>query len=188
MQLQDSGCQKKNNNMAVSFAQANKNGWGNNNNNSNKAQEKGNNHNQVKCYVCDQIGHIAKDWPNKGNNNSLQGAVVQANVGGTNNGNNNNASSLQSAVNFFNMSLFQERSKLAAMHDWILLGNQSTTDIFCNKNLLSNVHETNKIMTIYTNAGSFSTRIKGTLNNYGLVWYSEKAITNILALCNMIRK
>jgi hypothetical protein len=53
---------------------------------------------------------------------------------------------------------------------WILLDSQSTTDIFNNAYLLSNIHESRRSMTIHCNAGSRRVTLVGTLRNYGEVW------------------
>jgi len=37
-------------------------------------------------------------------------------------------------------------------------------------------------MTVYGNGGALTTNKKGTLQNYGEVWFHEDAITNILSL------
>ena len=71
------------------------------------------------------------------------------------------------------------------MRSWILLDNQSTTDIFCNKDLLKNIHKSKDSTEIVTNSGILSTSLKGTLEDYGEVWYHPEAITNILCLKNM---
>jgi hypothetical protein len=74
------------------------------------------------------------------------------------------------------------------LKNWILLDNQSTIDIFCNKNLLSKIHQVNDEMSIETNGGILSTNMKGFLQNYGEVWYHPNAITNILSLNNIKNK
>jgi rhodanese-related sulfurtransferase len=65
---------------------------------------------------------------------------------------------------------------------WILLDNQSTADILCNSELLTNIHDTDKSMKIHCNAGTCNVTHVGTLKNYGEVWYNKKAISNIISL------
>lgn len=84
--------------------------------------------------------------------------------------------------------MYQGSNELVAMRNWILLDNGSTTDIFCNPGLLVNIVETRDIMMIITNAGCFSTKMNGALGNYGAVWYSPRAITNVLSLKNISDK
>ena len=68
------------------------------------------------------------------------------------------------------------------LKNYILLDNQSTVDIFCNKSLLHNIHNVKTDMTIETNGGTLTTNKKGYLKGHGSVWYHKDAITNILSL------
>jgi hypothetical protein len=65
---------------------------------------------------------------------------------------------------------------------WILLDNQSTVDVFCNDNLLSNVRTAEGSMKIHCNAGVATTNQVGDLDGYGTVWYHPNGIANILSL------
>ena len=72
--------------------------------------------------------------------------------------------------------------------NWIILDTGSTTDIFCNDKLLSDIHETDQTITIHCNAGTCVTNKVGTLSGYGEVWFSEQAIANILSLANVSKR
>ena len=78
------------------------------------------------------------------------------------------------------------------LRDLILLDNRSTVDIFCNKRLLKNIHVSDQDVTVHGNdhgnGEALTTNKKGTLKNYGEVWYHEDAITNILSLKNVRSK
>ena len=58
---------------------------------------------------------------------------------------------------------------------------------FCNTNVLKNIHGMSDILHLDTNGGTLKTNKKGVLKNYGEVWYSPEAITNILSLKNIIK-
>jgi hypothetical protein len=68
---------------------------------------------------------------------------------------------------------------------WILLDSQSTTDIFSNASLLTDIHESGKSINIHCNAGTSCVTKVGTLRKYGEVWYNENAIANILSLARV---
>jgi len=74
------------------------------------------------------------------------------------------------------------------LRSMILLDNQSTVDIFCNKKLLKDIHVSDEAVTVHGNGGALTTNKRGTLKNHGEVWYHEDAITNILSLKNVRSK
>ena len=70
----------------------------------------------------------------------------------------------------------------------ILLDNQSTTDSFGDKGLLSNIQEVNDSMTAIANGGELTTNVKGHLAGHGDAWCHLDAMTNILSLSNVMKK
>ena len=71
----------------------------------------------------------------------------------------------------------------------ILLDNQSNMDLFCNESLVSTMFESKTPMGLKSNNGTIKVNHKATINGYEHpVWFSKDAITNIIALKNIIRK
>jgi hypothetical protein len=71
----------------------------------------------------------------------------------------------------------------------ILLDSQSTMDLFCNRALVENVNNSKTTMRLQSNGGHMIVKREATVKGYRKnVWYSEKAITNIVALSNVIKQ
>ena len=66
--------------------------------------------------------------------------------------------------------------------NWILLDSQSTVDLFCYADLITNLRVVGECLNIRCNTGNIYKNMVGDLKGYGTVWYHEKAITNILSL------
>ena len=68
---------------------------------------------------------------------------------------------------------------------WILLDNQSTFNVFQNRDLLTNIRDTVKQMRINWNSGITTTTLMGDLPWYGKVWLHPQGIANILSLARV---
>ena len=67
----------------------------------------------------------------------------------------------------------------------LILNNQSTVDLICNKKLVTRVWNSYESMKVKGNGGAINTTHKAYVKGYGDVCLNEQAITNILALKNV---
>jgi hypothetical protein len=75
------------------------------------------------------------------------------------------------------------------LREIILLDSQSTMDLICNPNLVKKIVRSSTEMQLKSNGGFMTVEHKATMAGYHRdVWYDKKAITNILALSNVIKK
>ena len=175
-----------------SFGQS---GIHNNNNNNNHQMA------NIVCYNCGRKGHISRTCPaNTNNNNNNNNGTANAQDGTTSNdgisnesdSNNNedpNAfSNVQCALIEHHERVFSQEEAAEIMKEWILLDTGSKTEIFCDKNLLTNIKKDNSTLNLRTNGGVLKSNMKGELKGYGHIWYDPRAITNILSLFNVQKK
>ena len=88
--------------------------------------------------------------------------------------------------------LFKQRHEASIKLDLrqvILLDSQSTMDLICNPALVSKTFRSSKNMRLTSNGGTMVVTHKATMPGYHTdVWFDKKAITNILALRNVIKQ
>ncbi len=70
----------------------------------------------------------------------------------------------------------------------LFLDNQSTFDLCCNKKFASKIIKAKNALRMTSNGGDLKITEKSKIPGYKyLVWYSKKAITNIICLKNLIK-
>eukprot|EP00978_Attheya_sp_CCMP212_P024668 scaffold77882_cov56-Attheya_sp.AAC.1 len=75
------------------------------------------------------------------------------------------------------------------LRSWILLDNESSTTIFCNKKYVSNIMESMKVMDLRTNRGSLRSDKECDVPELGMKsWYNKNAVTNILSFAEVADK
>jgi hypothetical protein len=89
---------------------------------------------------------------------------------------------------FTNFGFCTATSNRINLREMMLLDNQSTVDLFCNRKLVSRVWRTEDSMTVHGNGGTLTTQYKAHIKNYGDVWFHSKALTNILSSKNVCNK
>ena len=71
----------------------------------------------------------------------------------------------------------------------ILLDSQSTMDLFCNRSMVQKTFKSSHVMRLHSNGGEMNISKKATMAGYHQdVWFSKNAITNIIALSNVIKQ
>jgi hypothetical protein len=69
----------------------------------------------------------------------------------------------------------------------IFLDSQPTMGLFCNASLVINISKSRSNMQLKSNGGTMVFTRKATMEGYNkTAWFSTRAITNIIALCNLI--
>jgi hypothetical protein len=62
-------------------------------------------------------------------------------------------------------------------------------DLFCNPQLVNSIRKSTKFMKLQSNGGTMTVRHKASITSYdNEVWFDKDAITNIIALSNLIKQ
>ncbi len=86
------------------------------------------------------------------------------------------------------LALKSSKSTNLDLRNVLLLDNQSTFDLCCNKTFASKIIKADNTLSMTSNGGGLKITEKCKIPGYKyLVWYSKKAITNIICLKNLIK-
>ena len=144
------------------------------------------------CYCCGKQGHLATDcryrnkpkseWFINQDTNKEEQSNVQDERGHLEDQDN------KKSIGWAGVHLEHQFYQNSDLRTWILLDNQSSTNIFCNKDLVKNIKKVKKEMYLNTNAGTLRSNKQCTIpyfENLDEVWYNEKAMTNILSFARV---
>jgi hypothetical protein len=128
----------------------------------------------ITCHKCQQKGHYANEctneWKVKAEATLVTSwtvAAATATVDDFEEADHVHFQFLQNGMLSDHRSVVLNQVAGAVPKEWILLDNQSTVDVFYNKDLLRNVRRSNTSMDIHCNAGVTSTDLVGNLNRQG---------------------
>ena len=145
----------------------------------------------IKCFNCGTYGHYANQCQNRGNTGSTEptqtpGTTTTSNAVSMLMTETSQEQPEQTSYHFAQVAMVQP-TRPGIPRTWILLDSQSTVDLFSNKDLLDNIREVDETLTVRCNAGAIETRMQGQLAGYGMVWYHQDGIANILSLSRVSR-
>lgn len=142
---------------------------------------------EIKCWCCGMKNHKVDACRRKEKIPHDQWAINKWNKNkGTEEKSEKEEKKEEKTVNWNHTQMqFKQTQVQRSMKNKILLDSQSSVDLFCNKALVDKVTPAKDVLTLMTNAGRFNAAEKAQCRDYGDVWFSEKAVTNIFSLGNM---
>jgi hypothetical protein len=136
---------------------------------------------KIRCFRCQKKGHFANHCPDNETDKAPGGAEVVTEA-------------LQQLIlaeppdkydSYKELSFHQTQRHVNP--NWILLDMGSTSDICCNRKLVSSICLSSGSLKAHCNAGTKVVRYVATLRSYGTVWFNEDGIANILSM-SLVKK
>ena len=100
----------------------------------------------------------------------------------------NNSDSNTSVLEWSGAHIIPNETNLQQLNDTILLDNGSTTSVFCNPRMVTNIREVDNPITLQTNGGIMEVGKKALVPGFGEVWYHPNAMANIFSFAEMKQK
>jgi hypothetical protein len=157
-----------------------------------------------KCYCCGKGGHMSNNcrYKNKPKPewviNKMKQEVSHVNANETTTTSNaaTTTTSTQAATpttpatttGWAGVHIHVQFYQAGVMKNVILLDNQSTASIFCNKDLVDDIYKVDEMMILKTNGGDLITDHKAMVKDFGEVWFNPNAVTNIFSMAEMENK
>jgi hypothetical protein len=130
----------------------------------------------IKCFKCGEFGYYKSECPRKDTSKNKE---ITAAIG--------NNEQTEIAMTTLQVTLAVMRSEIDSM--WILCDNESTVDIFKNKNILTNIRKSNNPIRLKGIEGNtIEVNEEGDLLGYGPVYYHPNVTANIISLFNLVKR